>query len=173
MVEDVLEELLATVPRDRLLGLVKLLSICNQYLGSKSCWSPSKLNHHYFKDLLTLSSGQLVYRRIEARPLIMAICNIKKPPFNGNQRPIIVRKSCCKCKDCINPLHLYYGFRQDVIEERLARNKTGIDPVIIKDMRAKRMENPELWSYRELSVHFHIPYATVRRICQNETYEKV
>ena len=134
-------------------------------LGKDSCWCMKKLKHSAFQGFNT-SKNKLFYKGRDARPLILCLTG-RNPK---DQNTIIVRKCFCNSNYCLNPAHYYYGTRQDVAYEKASISKKFIDKELISKLR---LEKDKGISSRKLSKTYKLPYHSVRRICNYETFDDV
>ena len=135
-------------------------------LGKDQCWCMKKIKHSSFEGFNTSKETKLLYKGQDARPLILSLTGRDSDGINN----VIVRKSCCKSNYCLNPSHYYWGTRQDVAYEKASISKKFIDRTLITKLR---LENQKGTSSRKLSKTYRLPYHSVRRICNYETYEDV
>ena len=135
-------------------------------LGKDQCWCMKKIKHSSFEGFNTSKETKLLYKGQDARPLILSLTGRDSDGINT----VIVRKSCCKSNYCLNPSHYYWGTRQDVAYEKASISKKFIDRTLITKLR---LENQKGTSSRKLSKTYRLPYHSVRRICNYETYEDV
>ena len=144
----------------------KAIQIALQLLGKDSCWCLKKNNHAIFQGFTTHKKNHLFYKGRDARPLLLAVANC----LPKNTESIIVRKSICTSKYCLNPSHYYWGSRSDVAYENSQRCDKGINNKLISKLRKEKEDGI---SSLKLSKTYRLPYHTVRRICNNETYEEI
>ena len=114
----------------------------------------------------TSKKNHLLYKNRDARPLILSMIGYT---YNED-KPIIVRKAECRSIYCLNPSHYYWGTRKDVAYENAKRNNIGINNELITKLRIEKAEGI---SSLKLAKAYKLPYHTVRRICNNETYEEI
>ena len=55
--------------------------------------------------------------------------------FATEEKTIIVRRSICSSKHCLNPNHYYWGTRSDVAYENAERDNKGINKTLITRLR--------------------------------------
>jgi hypothetical protein len=144
----------------------KAFQIALQLWGKDECWCMKEKNHNVFKGFNTSKPNRLLYKKRDARILMLAMTN----RFYSEEKPIIVRSGKCKSQHCLNPSHYYWGTRKDVAQENINRKDNGINKELITELRTK---NKEGISSLKLSKIYKIPYHTVRRICNNETYNSI
>ena len=144
----------------------KAFQIALQLWNKDECWCMKEKNHNVFQGFNTSKPNRLLYKNKDARPLILSMTG----RIYSAEKPIIVRSAKCKSHYCLNPSHYYWGTRKDVAHENAKRNQTGINNDLITKLR---IESAEGISSRKLSKVYKIPYHTVRRICNNEIYERV
>ena len=144
----------------------KAFQIAFQGIGKDRCWCMKKHTHAVFRGFSTSKTKTLLYKNKDARPLILAMTG----RYYEENKSIIVRKAICTSKYCLNPSHYYWGTRSDVAYESAQRRETGVNNDLITKLR---IENAGGISSLKLSKTYKIPYHTVRRICNNETYEEV
>ena len=144
----------------------KAFQIALQLWDRDSCWCMKEKNHNIFMGFNTSKTNHLLYKNKDARPLILSMIGYTY----SEENPIIVRVAKCRSNHCLNPSHYYWGTRKDVAYENTKRNKTGLNNELITKLR---IENEEGISSLKLSKAYKIPYHTVRRICNNETYEEL
>jgi hypothetical protein len=152
-------------PNDKI-TFVKAFQIALQLRGKDKCWCLKRrdqCNHTIFQGFTTSKKVHLSYRGRDARPLLLAMAGQEPDPL----KPIIVRRSICESQYCLNPSHYYWGTRADVARENNERNKTGINNTLISRLR---QESESGISSLKLSKTYRLPYQTVRRICNYETY---
>ena len=152
-------------------AMAKALQVCIYGLGWDKCWDASSrsLSHSILHGFNTSHPAMLLYRGQDARPLLLALSG----RYYQDARPIIVRRSCCKSKHCLNPTHLYYGTRGDVALETNKRNGTT-EPrrnvVTLELINSIQMAKLSGESILKVSRRLKIPYHTTRRIYNEETY---
>jgi len=144
----------------------KTVQICLRLLGRDQCWCMKQRSHSAFEGFSTAHTSRLLYKGVDARPLILGISG----RFQTEDTPIIVRKAFCKSQYCLNPSHYYYGTRSAVALENAQRNKTGLSPQLIQLLRQGRQEGKRIL---DLSRKYKIPYHTARRVCSEETYDNL
>lgn len=144
----------------------KTFQICLRLLGRDQCWCMQKRSHAAFEGFTTAHTSRLLYKGVDARPLILAMSN----RFQTEETPIIVRRAACKSQYCLNPSHYYYGTRSAVALENAQRNKTGLSPQLIQLLRQGKQEGKRIL---DLSRKYKIPYHTARRVCSEETYDNL
>lgn len=142
----------------------RAFQLCHKLMGWNQCWCMQGDSHVVFDGFTTAHTSRLLYRGVDARPLILAMSN----RFQVDENSIIVRRSLCKSQYCLNPSHYYYGTRSAVALEKAQRNKTGLSPQLIQLLRQDRQEGRKIL---DLSRKYKIPYHTARRVCIEETYE--
>ena len=151
-------------PYDQVI-FAKAMQISLQLLGKDQCWCLKKNNHAIFQGFTTNKANRLFYRGRDARPLLLSIAGCD--PIDAES--VIVRKSTCNSKFCLNPSHYYWGTRSDVAYENSQRRNNGVNTTLITKLRKK---NASGISSLKLSKIYKIPYHVVRRICNYETYEE-
>ena len=144
----------------------KAFQISLQLWDKDECWCMKEKTHNIFRGFNTSKPNRLLYKNKDARPLLLSMTGRSY----SEENPIIVRSAKCKSKHCLNPSHYYWGTRKHVALENANRSSTGINKELITKLR---IENEEGISSLKLSKAYKIPYHTVRRICNNETYEEV
>jgi len=144
----------------------KAFQVCLQLIGQDDCWCMQKRSHAVFEGFTTAHTSRLLYKGVDARPLILAMSN----RFQTDENPIIVRRSICNSYYCLNPSHYYYGTRSLVSLENAQRNKTGLSPQLIQLLRQGKNEGRKIL---DLSRKYSVPYHTARRVCLEETYENL
>ena len=152
-------------PEDQI-AFAKAFQIAFQGIGKDRCWCMKKHTHAVFQGFKTSKTRILLYKNKDARPLILAMAG----KYCDGNKSVIIRRACCNSQYCLNPSHYYWGTRSDVAYESAQRRETGLDNDLITKLR---VENEEGISSLKLSKVYKIPYHTVRRICNNETYEEV
>ena len=145
---------------------VRAFQTALEHFGKESCWCLTKMNNAGFKGFTTSKKTKLMYKGHDARPLIL---NMTGRNYS-QEKPIIVKRSECKSKYCLNPAHYYWGTRKDVAYENAKVNEKSINIDLITKLRN---ESQSGISSRKLSKHYRLPYHSVRRICSGETYEDV
>lgn len=144
----------------------RAFQILEEVVGRNRCWCLKEVSHAAFEGFSTAHTSRLLYKGVDARPLILAMSGRLQTEDN----PIIVRRSACKSKYCLNPSHYYYGTRSAVSLENAQRNKTGLSPQLIQLIRQGKQEGKKIL---DLSRKYKIPYHTARRVCSEETYENL
>ena len=153
-------------PNDQII-FARSFQLALQILGKDSCWCLKKYNNIMFQGFTTNKKIRLSYKGKDARPLILAMASQYPDEINT----IIVRKSICNSKYCLNPSHYYWGTRADVAYENVVkRSKNNLNKSLITKLR---LENTKGRSSLNLSKKYKIPYHTVRRICNKEIYETI
>ena len=152
-------------PYDQII-FAKAFQISLQLLGKEQCWCLKKNTHAIFQGFTTSKTNRLLYKNQDARSLILAMAN----KFATEEKTIIVRRSVCSSKHCLNPNHYYWGTRADVAYENAKRDNKGVNKKLITKLRE---ENKKGMSSLKLSKTYKVPYHTVRRICNYEIYEDV
>jgi len=135
-------------------------------IGKEQCWCLKEYNSLALQGFKTTKVHIPLYKNKDARPLLLAMIG----SFYEGTKPIIVRRSICKSKYCINPTHYYWGTRSDVAYEEAKRTKKDVSKDLITKLRSEKEEGI---SNKELSKVYKVPYHTVRRICNNIIYEEV
>ena len=153
---------------DDQITFIKAFQIGLAAYGQSSCWCMKDriLNRAGFEGFTTSKKQRLTYRGQDARPLLLAVSQ----RFSSPEKPIIVRRAICNSKYCLNPAHYYWGTRVDVAAENAERKKTGINSELINTLRKEKEEGT---SSLKLSKKYRMPYHTVRRICNYESYETI
>jgi len=147
----------------------KAFQVCLHTLGSEQCWCMDKSKHSAFQGFVTSHGSRLLYKNQDARPLLLALSN----RFYSDEKPVIVRRSCCTSKYCLNPAHAYYGTRSDVALENMAEQppQTSRFSVgtaeIAEELRQHRDAGETIL---KLSRRYKLPYHVARRICSDNTY---
>ena len=144
----------------------KTFQVCLRLMGRDQCWCMQKRSHAAFEGFTTAHTSRLLYKGVDARPLILAMSS----RFQTEDTPIIVRRAACKSQYCLNPSHYYYGTRSAVALENAQRNKTGLSPQLIQLLRQGKQEGKRIL---DLSRKYKIPYHTARRVCSEETYDNL
>ena len=152
-------------PYDQVI-FAKAVQISLQLLGKEKCWCLKRNNHAIFQGFTIKTATRLFYKGRDARPLLLSIAGYSPT----NSESVIVRRSICTSHYCLNPSHYYWGSRADVAYENSQRRNKGINNQLITKLRK---ESKGGISSLKLSKTYRIPYHTVRRICNNETYEEV
>lgn len=150
-------------------AFAKAFQTCAQALGWTPCWDLGRrsLSHGIFQGFSTSHSTRLLYKGQDARPLILAISG----RYYQDERPIIVRRSCCRSKYCLNPTHLYYGTKSDVsFENNQRQDKSKSNAVTRELVETLQMAKESGSSILAISRKYKVPYHTARRICNGETY---
>ena len=160
--------LYAGLTADDQINFIKAFQMGLARFGENSCWcmKDKVLNQACFDNFMTNKKNHLTYKNRDARPLMLSITK----RFSSEHKPIIVRKGICKTKYCLNPAHYYWGTRADVAKENAIRNRKGITPELIIRLRQEKEDGI---SSLKLSKIYNLQYETVRRICNNETYETI
>lgn len=152
-------------PEDQI-TFAKAFQVSLQLFGEDKCWCLKENSHTIFQGFTTSKGGRLFYKTRDARPLLLAMAKC----FRQENTPVIVRRSICKSEYCLNPSHYYWGTRSDVAYESTQRSDKGLNKDLISKLRNL---NRDGISSLKLSKTYKLPYHTVRRICNKETYEKV
>ena len=151
-------------PYDQIV-FAKALQTVFQLTAFDSCFCVKKNTNALFKGFNTSKPKRLLYKNKDARPLILAMTGRFPDEINN----IVVRKSICNSPYCLNPFHYYWGTRSDVALENAKRKKISLNNDLITKLR---IEYQEGINCSRLSKTYKIPYHTVRRICNKETYEE-
>ena len=155
-------------PQDQITFAVALQAAIKE-IGKTQCWCLKEYNSLALQGFKTTKVNIPLYKNKDARPLLLAMIG----SFKEETRNIIVRRSVCKSKYCINPTHYYWGTRSDVAYEESKRS-FPIYKSLTKDLIMRlRLENEEGISIKKLAEVYKIPYHTARRICNKITYEDV
>ena len=93
----------------------KSIQVSLQLLGRDSCWCLKENSDSIFYGFNRSKAERLLYKGRDARPLILAIAGL----FQTELKPVIVRRSFCTSKHCLNPSHYYWGSRGDVALKEL------------------------------------------------------
>jgi hypothetical protein len=152
-------------PTDQI-TFVKAFQIAIQLRGKDKCWCLKRrdqCNHTIFQGFTTSKKVCLSYRGRDARPLLLAMAGEPSNPL----KTIIVRRAVCESQYCLNPSHYYWGTRADVAKESIQKRKKGINNALITRLR---QDSESGISSLKLSKTYRLPYQTVRRICNYETY---
>ena len=138
-------------------------------LGKDKCWCLKENNKIALQGFKTTKIDIPFYKNRDARPLLLAMIG----SFKEDTKNIIVRRSICNSKYCINPTHYYWGTRSDVAYEE-SKRCLPVHKSVSKDLITKlRLEKEEGISMKDLAKVYQLPYHTVRRICNKMTYEDV
>jgi hypothetical protein len=152
-------------PYDQVI-FAKAIQISLQLMGKENCWCLKRNNHAIFQGFTTNKANRLFYKGRDARPLLLSIAGCNSPSAES----VIVRKSICTSKYCLNPSHYYWGTRSDVAYENAQRRNNGVNTSLITKLRQEKELGT---SSLKLSKTYRIPYHIVRRICNYETYEEI
>ena len=117
-------------PYDQII-FAKAFQISLQLLEKEQCWCLKKNTHAIFQGFTTSKTNRLLYKNQDARPLILAMAN----KFATEEKTIIVRRSVCSSKHCLNPNHYYWGTRADVAYESTKKGNKGINKKLITKLR--------------------------------------
>ncbi len=162
-----------TVFRDEYLTPVDLvafaygLNLFQELLGPKECWCVKKANHPALQHFTVSNKYRSSFKGRDARVLSLALVD----QFRTDEKPVVVRKSACTSKYCVNPNHYFYGTRIDVGLQNQQRAGINLSLNLIDEIRSKRGSNTRFWTYRRLSWHFKVPEKIVARICRRESYD--
>jgi hypothetical protein len=146
--------------------MVKSFQLAVKYMGRSRCWCMKSLNHAAFEGYTTSHTTGLTYRGRDARPLLMALSG--QYPEEG--REMVVRRSSCSSKYCLNPSHYYWGTKSDVALENRRRRSVQLDAALIQRLRQEWDAGSNASA---LSKKYALPYQMTRRICNRETFEEV
>ena len=153
------------------IAMAKALQVCIYGLGWDKCWDVASpgLSHSIFHGFNTSHKTKLLYRAQDARPLVLALSG----RYYQDAWPVIVRRSCCQSKYCLNPTHIYYGTKGDVsLETNKRKGSTTPRRNIVTRELIDNIQTAKLAGESILNVsrRFKIPYHTARRIYNEETY---
>ena len=152
-------------PYDQIV-FARSIQIALKLYGKDKCWCMKKNKHSIFSGFTTYKKNWLLYKGKDARPLLLSMTGRNPDPINK----VIVRVAKCESKHCLNPSHYYWGTRADVEIEKNKRKKNKLNPNLITKLRQEKAQGVS--SY-QLAKTYKMSYQTVRRICNNETYEDV
>jgi hypothetical protein len=165
-------------------------------LGFSYCWSVKDLNHAAFKHFTTSSPSCTRYKGRDARLLFLALVD-QFPPLQTVQVPgggtvvvpegtviegpegvaiapkgntVLVRKSVCRSRHCLNPSHYYFGTATDVALERNQKKGSKLTTKLMDEIKNLHQQDNKKWNYSALAKQYQLPYYTVRRLCVGATY---
>jgi hypothetical protein len=159
----------SSLSSDDAVTFAKAIQVCLHTLGSERCWRMDKKTHSSFQGFVTSHSSRLLYKNQDARPLLLALSD----RFYSDEKPVIVRRSCCASKYCLNPSHAYYGTRSDVALESEAKKPSAkarrslVTADVAEQLRQGRDAGETIL---KLSRRYKLPYHVARRICSENTY---
>jgi hypothetical protein len=159
----------SSLSSDDAVAFAKAVQICFHTLGGDRCWCMDKSKHSSFQGFVTSHGSRLLYKNQDARPFLLALSN----RFYSDDRPVIVRRSCCTSKYCLNPSHAYYGTRSDVALEnetkkpQAKKRRTVVTVEMAEQMRQCRDAGETIL---KLSRRYKLPYHVARRICSENAY---
>lgn len=136
-------------------------------VGVKECWCVKKANHPMLSSFTVTHSSRPQFKGRDARVLSLALVD----QFYSEEKPILLRRHVCTSVYCINPGHLFYGTKSDVQLETQRRRGLKVSLKIINEIRSKRENDPENWTYPSLAKHYKLPLQTIARICRREIYD--
>ena len=155
-------------PEDQITFAIALQAAIKE-IGKDQCWCLKEYNSTALQGFKTTKANMPRYKNKDARPLLLAMIG----SYKEETKNVLVRRSICNSKHCINPTHYYWGTRSDVAYEE-SKRCFPVHKALTKDLITKlRLENEEGISIKKLSKVYKIPYHTVRRICNKITYEDV
>lgn len=135
--------------------------------GDNECWCLKKVkNLQVTKGFTVAQNARPKYRGVDARELLLATID----QYPSESKPIIVRRGCCSSTHCINPNHYFYGTRQDAMEQHNIRRGNPVDLALVQQLRDACTNQKK--SYASIAREYNLPYYTVRRICNNETFSR-
>ena len=144
--------------------LTILKNFCTTY-GQNQCWSLQKVKNPDAVAGFSMSrNARPRFKGADARELLLAAVG----QYHSESKPIIVRHSCCESTCCVNPLHYFYGTRQDAMWQHNLRIGSPVSPQVVTQLREECGRTKK--SYASLAREFNLPYHTVRRICNNESF---
>jgi hypothetical protein len=152
-------------PADQI-AFARAFQLCLRIYGESKCWRMDRNSHPVFSGFNTSHPNSLMYRGVEARPLILGMSGRYQ-----EEGEVAIRRSICKSTYCLNPAHYYWGTRSQVmLEKQKNRQKAALSMDLIDKLRLGRREGRRVL---DLSRQYKVPYHTVRRICSCETYENL
>jgi hypothetical protein len=146
-------------------AFARALQVGMHLFGRSRCWPLDKRSHPAFAGFSTSHKTTLLYKGLDARPLLLALSG----RFQG-EGEVAIRKAVCKSPYCLNPSHYYWGTRAQVALERRASEKKSISLEVVKALRTGRQEGKRVL---DLARTYKVPYHTARRICAGETFENL
>lgn len=151
-------------PADVLHFLNILRKFCKSH-GQEKCWCLKKAKDRELVSSISTSQNQRPrYKGVDARELLLALMD-QSPT---ETKSIIVRHSSCQSTYCINPLHYFYGTRQDAMWQHTLRKGSEVSPQVVQSLRDEHSLTRR--SYASLAREYKLPYHTVRRICTHEYF---
>jgi hypothetical protein len=154
---------------DDAVAFAKTVQICLDTLGRERCWCMKKRKHSAFAGFVTSHNRKPLYRNQDARPFILALSG----RFYSDEKPILVRRSCCSSVHCINPSHYYYGTRADVALESQAKTpkatkkQNQVTPEVVAAIKTEHSSGEMIL---KLSRKYKLSYHVTRRICSENAY---
>lgn len=148
-------------------NFLNVLKSFHTTFGDSECWCLRKAkNRQATKGFTTTQNARPKYMGVDARELLLATID----QYPSESKPIIVRRGCCSSTYCINPNHYFYGTRQDAMEQHNVRRGNPVDSALINQIRDSCGRQGK--SYAAIAREYNLPYYTVRRICNHETFSK-
>lgn len=150
--------------REILQFITVLKTFCVSH-GQNKCWCLKKAkNRDLVANFSTSQNMRPRYRGADARELLLGFVG----KFRPDQDSVIVRYGFCESTYCINPLHYFYGTRQDAMWQHNSRKGTKINPELVQQLRDERERTNK--SYAAIARDHKLPYHVVRRICTHESF---
>ena len=140
--------------------LIEVLELFNHTYGQNRCWCIKKIKTpEHIKGFVLTHTTIPIYKATDVRPLLLALLD----QYQSDEKPIIVRRGCCKSKYCVNPTHYFYGTKRDVAFQLNIRNGSHLDEQLLEKLRREKKKDR---SYASIARQFDLPYYTVRRALQ-------
>ena len=122
-------------PADQV-ALVRALQIGLKLFPMDGCWRLDRRSHIAFEGFNTSRKTTLIYRGVDARPLLLALSG----RFQRDDE-IAIRRSDCSSPYCMNPTHYYWGTKsQLMLQQQSNRKKGSLSIDLIQKLRVGRQE---------------------------------
>ena len=133
-------------PEDQITFAIALQAAIKE-IGKDQCWCLKEYNSTALQGFKTTKANMPRYKNKDARPLLLAMIG----SYKEETKNVLVRRSICNSKHCINPTHYYWGTRSDVAYEE-SKRCFPVHKALTKDLITKlRLENEEGISIKKLS----------------------
>jgi hypothetical protein len=147
-------------------ALAQALQLGLKMFPGDKCWRLDQNGHIAFEGFNTSRKTTLIYRGVDARPLLLALSG----RFQRDGEIAIRRQGCCS-PYCLNPTHYFWGTKsQLMLEQQSSRKRGSLSVDLIQKLRVGRQEGKRIL---DLARQYKVPYHTARRICVGETYENL
>lgn len=150
--------------REILQFVTTLKTFCVSH-GQDKCWCLKKAKNRELVANFSISQNMRPrYKGVDARELLLGFAG----KFRPDPESVIVRYGYCESTYCINPLHYFFGTRQDAMWQHNARKGSRVSPELVQKLREECSHSKK--SYAALARDHKLPYHVVRRICTHESF---